>query len=66
MTLVQIQQIKGRVDRVPRGDVPVIELDLEPNQRVVYVSLSESLFDPRDRKTVDWHWIAYVENRIGS
>jgi hypothetical protein len=63
MALVQIVKHKGRIDRVPRDDTPVVELDLQPDQRVVSIELKEAMFSAPDRKTVDWRFVAYVETR---
>lgn len=64
MSLVQIARVTGRIDRVPRGDTPVVELDLEDHQRVVSVELKALLFDDPGRKTVDWKYVVYVETRL--
>jgi hypothetical protein len=58
--LVQIVKQTGEISRVPRGVTPVIELFLEPHQYVANVELNERMFDHPDRKTVDWHWTAFV------
>jgi hypothetical protein len=40
----------------------LIELNLEPNQRVIQVEWSRG-FDHRTRKTVDWTWTVWIETR---
>jgi hypothetical protein len=63
MDLVQVTRRRGRVDRVPAGQMPVVELYLEPNQTVVSIEFSDGNGATRDRKTVDWHWQAYIATR---
>lgn len=63
--LVQITLRNGWIDRVPRGQTPVIELALEPGQYVAGVELHERMFDSLERKTVDWRWAAYVVTPLG-
>jgi hypothetical protein len=63
--LVQITRRKGCIERVRPGVTPIIELDLEPHQRVVSVELSEYLFGGRERKTTDWYWTAFVATYLG-
>jgi hypothetical protein len=58
--LVQIVKRRGVVDRVPRGEEPVVELKLEPGQYVVSFELREAPWVRADRKTTDWRWTAYV------
>lgn len=64
MTLVQIIKLTGTIERVKPGVTPVIELQLEDNQRVVSVDLGEKILFHSQRKTTDWHWTAYVETRL--
>lgn len=67
--LVQITRQSGEIRRVPRGEVPVIELQLEDHQYVTSVSLEEInpfLQSNIDRKTVDWKWRAYVVTPLRS
>lgn len=63
--LVQISMRQGRIDRVPRGRTPVIELHLNDRQYVAGVELQSSYFDDPDRKTVDWRWTAFVVTPLG-
>jgi hypothetical protein len=67
MGLVQITERSGRVDRVPRGEKPVVELHLEENQSIVRFELQdgERYFDRPERKTVDWTWTATIATRLG-
>jgi hypothetical protein len=60
---VQISERRGAIDRVRRGTTPVVELELEPNQRVVSIDLRKTTYDDPERKTVDWRYLAYVESR---
>lgn len=66
MGLVQITEKSGRVDRVPRGEKPVVQLDLEPHQEIVRFELQdgERFFDHPARKTVDWTWTAMIATRL--
>lgn len=63
MALVQVSTKEGKIRRVPRGEMPVIEMDLGDNQRVVQVELHSTEYSYIDRKTVDWRWIATIETR---
>lgn len=65
MSLVQIALHTGRIDRVREGVTPVVQLDLEENQRVVSIDLIDwtARFGNFERKTHDWEWRAYVETR---
>jgi hypothetical protein len=56
----QIAKQEGRIDRVPRGETPVIELTTEGDQYITDVRLEQ--IDPYsfDRKTVDWRYTYYV------
>lgn len=64
MSRVQITKQTGRVLRVKPGVTPVVELDLEPHQRVVSFELDEiwPSAGGMDRKTTDWKWVAYIES----
>lgn len=62
--LVQIQKRTGWIDRVPRGDTPIVELQLLDNQSIVSIELREAIFDRPERKTVDWRWTAYIATRL--
>lgn len=66
MDLVQITERSGRVDRVPRGVQPVVELHLEENQSIIRFELldGERFFDRPERKTVDWTWNATIATRF--
>ena len=61
--LAQVVQRKGKIERVKRGETPVVEMFLMSHQRVVSIDLREAHFDDLNRKTVDWYWTAYVESR---
>lgn len=60
--LVQITKREGRIDRVPRGETPVIETRLAPGQYIAGVELKslEYVVNQPERKTIDWEWTAYV------
>lgn len=64
MALVQISKRKGSVDRVPAGQTPLVELELEDNQEIVRFELHESLMASRERKTTDYWWEAWVATRL--
>lgn len=65
MSLVQVVKRSGEVARVRPGVTPVVELDLEPHQRVISFELLEAyVFSSSDRKTKDWKWVAYIESWI--
>jgi hypothetical protein len=64
VSLVQIVSRSGQA-RTPSSTYQppgLIELNLEPNQRVVQVDWSRG-FDSRGRKTVDWTWTVWIEVR---
>lgn len=65
--LVQITRREGYIDRVPRGETPVIEIHLAPGQYVVSASLKslDDVTGSPERKTVDWKWTAYVVTPLG-
>jgi hypothetical protein len=59
----QIALREGRIDRVPKGEVPVIELHLNEGEYITSVKLEPiDLFSNNaiERKTRDWRWKAYV------
>lgn len=61
--LTQIQRRKGEILRVPRGETPIIELNLTANHVVVSAELEE--IDPYgahslSRKTVDWRFVVFT------
>lgn len=64
--LVQITKTTGRIDRVRRGQTPIVELDLQPTQYVIGIELREAHFDDLERKTVDWYWTAYIATPLGN
>ena len=63
--LRQIQKHQGQIKRVPRGETPLIELDLDECRTVVSVSLEPSSPVARSRryKTVDWDYTVFTEWR---
>ena len=62
-TLVQIEKRKGKINRVKPPDAPpIVELHLEPHQRVISIELTEDWWYG-DRVTRDWSWTAYIESR---
>jgi hypothetical protein len=67
MGLVQISERSGRVDRVPRGEKPMVEIQLEEHEQIVRFELhdGERFFDRPERKTVDWTWTATIATRLG-
>lgn len=61
--LAQVVKRSGRIERVPKGTTPVIELRLVDDQYVTGVALEQ--LDPfgaaaMERKTADWEWTVYV------
>lgn len=62
--LVQIRRHEGVIRRVPRGEVPIIELGLDANTRVLSADLcvhpSSMTSSGLDRKTVDWRYTVYT------
>lgn len=59
----QINKHEGTIERVPRGETPVIETTLEGDQYVTDVVLEEvGPFElaRMDRKTVDWKFSYFV------
>lgn len=67
MGLVQITERTGRVDRVPRGEKPMVEIQLEEHEQIVRFELhdGERYFERPGRKTVDWRWTATIATRLG-
>lgn len=63
MAYVQIGQRSGIVKRVPHGDDPFVELELEPHERIIELRWSRMVGNSK-RKTVDWYWHATVECRF--
>jgi hypothetical protein len=65
--LVQIRLVRGDIKRVPPGETPIIELQLEPHERVLDIELARNEQHGRalsERKTYDWTWVAYVETQL--
>lgn len=60
---IEVERIQGVIERVPRGTIPKVELQLKDEDRIISVELRESAYDNIDRKTVDWKWSAYVCRR---
>lgn len=63
----QIARKTGEIKRVPRGETPVIELDLDSHVRVISARLSQDWESNRDlveRKTCDWSWEVYLDNDL--
>ena len=58
--LTQIEKRSGRIDRVPPGVTPVLELNLEPGEHIAGVELRQVVLFHSERKTTDWTWTAYV------
>lgn len=54
-------EVRGPVESYSAPDL--IELNLEPNQRVIQIEWSRG-FESRRRKTVDWRWTAWIESRF--
>lgn len=63
MGLVQVARREGQIEKVPRGQQPLLELHLNHNQRLISVDMRRPFWDDPERKTVDWLWTAYVETR---
>lgn len=63
--LVQISQRSGSIARVPRDEIPTIELHLAPGQYVANVALERRVLFHSERKTDDWTWTAYVVTPLG-
>lgn len=62
--LVQISQRRITFDRVPLGEEPVVELHLEPGQRVIACDL-RSHAGMVGRTTEDWTARVQIETRLG-
>lgn len=66
-TLVQIEKRTGRLVRVPRSVVPILELPLDDNQEVQGVRFWQHVpkvdMNPA-RKTHDWDWECYIVTRL--
>lgn len=65
--LCQITKREGSIARVPRGETPVIEIEIGPGAYVVSVALEE--IEPYsasrlERKTADWRYTAYIANPL--
>ena len=60
MGLIQIEKRTGDIREVPQGTTPILELDLDPHQRVISVELFPVPAAPSD--TVNWLWSAYIES----
>lgn len=65
MTLVQLARRSGEL-RIRKGTSPsLLELDLEPNQRVVGLEWrSPNQYSDNERLTADWIWTAWIESRL--
>lgn len=63
--LVQITMRTGDIERVPRGETPVVELHLGEGQYVAAFELKPHVLIYSERKTVDWSWTAYVVTPLG-
>ena len=71
MSLVQIVKVEGEINRVPKDQVPIIELDLSEDRRVINIERFEvrgpaGKYSTRyeDRLTYDWDYTLYVEWRM--
>lgn len=62
MSYVQITRRTFRCDRVPIGQVPFFELNLEPHEEIVKFDVHS--FGARHRKTEDYVATAWVLNRL--
>lgn len=65
MSLHQISKRTGSINRVPIGQTPVVELHLEPHERLVSLDLRESMFVSPERVTTDWYWTAIIDSDLG-
>lgn len=61
---LQIDRREGKIERIPQGQTPIIELSLEDHQRVISVELVPVRDWSDRRKTVDWQWSAYIESDL--
>jgi hypothetical protein len=67
--LHQIARREGRIDRVKRGETPVIDLPLDEHVRVISATLER--IDPYsahnlERKTADWRYVVYLDYNLGT
>lgn len=60
MSLVQITKREGRIERVPDGRTPVLELSLGDRAYVAAAEIKPIMLFNSERKTVDWTWTAYI------
>lgn len=58
--LHQISVFHGEVKRVPRGEYPVVEIDLREDQYIINIQFSPRMHDNPERSTTDWPWTATV------
>ena len=64
MSLVQVTYRQGEIKRVPRGQDPFIEIELDDRQRIIAMDMRRKIFINPERKTDDWTWWAFVETRL--
>jgi hypothetical protein len=57
---VRITQVHGTIKQVPRGEQPALDLELSRHQSVVNIEMRQAMFGGEHRKTVDWHYTAYI------
>lgn len=65
--LHQISKREGRIERVPNGQTPIIELMIEEGRRVVSVDLQPVIHFGRTaeaRVTTDWRYTVYLDNEL--
>ena len=62
MSLVQLTKVTLSCERVPRGQNPVFQLDLDDDRRIVSVEYYWSV-DQEHRQTVDHFVVVWVEWR---
>lgn len=60
-TIHQLVKHTGHIARVPRGQTPIVELAIDPGQRVVSIDVRPSFVDRDERKTVDWNWTVWTD-----
>lgn len=65
VALVQVTEKRLHFDRVRLGDIPTVELDLRPDQRVISCDL-RSRVGAVGRVTEDWVAVVQIETRIES
>jgi hypothetical protein len=63
MSLVQISERTIRLDRVPIGERPVFEIELEPNQEIVAFRAGVG-WGTAGRKTEDHYASVWVATRL--